>query len=42
MSKYVMSDLHGEYNRFFKMLELIDKLVILWYNLLVNYLENEA
>ena len=24
MSKYVMSDLHGEYNRFFKMLELIN------------------
>ena len=24
MSKYVMSDLHGEYGRFLKMLELIN------------------
>ena len=24
MSKYVMSDLHGEYGRFLKMLKLID------------------
>ena len=29
MSKYVMSDLHGEYNRFFKMLKLIVVLVSL-------------